>query len=419
MTSAEAVEERRYPRLRDAIVATGHGAVGAGIGVLCLYTLPFAAGVGALALVVVGRPLVAPLLHWVRMLADWERSRLRRLGHEIESPYVGPVERDRPLREYTADPAIRRDLGWLFLQGTWGLFIGVFVLQLPFNAIRDISFPLWWYTVPDGEQTALNGLVPVGSWTGAMLTAVAGIAGLVFWYLLAPKLVEWQIRPSRNLLGPDPDADLSERVVQLTATRAAALDAHAVELRRIERSLHDGAQNRIVGLAVLIGAARRELQRDPERADQIMGRAQDAVEEALAELRAVVRSILPPILEERGLAGALSALASECAVPCKVTVELPVRCPVSVEATAYFVVAESLTNVSKHSEARNALVEVRMRQSRLSIRVRDDGRGGVDEGAGSGIAGIRRRVAAHDGSVSVSSPNGGPTEIEVELPCGL
>jgi signal transduction histidine kinase len=207
------------------------------------------------------------------------------------------------------------------------------------------------------------------------------------------------------------------RVAELTATRAAALDAHAVELRRIERSLHDGTQNRLVAVNVLLGAARRAVQRDPARADEILGRAQDAAEQALGELRTVVRGILPPVLDH-GLAGALDGLAASCAVPCRVVVDLPVRCAASVEATAYFVVAESLTNVVKHSGATAVAVTVRRERDRLVIGVDDDGHGGADEAHGSGLTGIRRRVEAYDGRLTLTSPPGGPTRIQVELPCG-
>ncbi len=233
-----------------------------------------------------------------------------------------------------------------------------------------------------------------------------------------PALARSQAWPGRRLLAPHPDTDLSLRVARLSATRAAALDAHATELRRIERSLHDGAQNRLVAVTVLLGATRRALSRDPATADAMLERAQDASELALAELRAVVRGILPPVLADRGLAGALAGLAADCGVPCQVDVDVPGRCAVSVEATTYFVVAEALTNVSRHSGARHATVTVRRRADRLTVVVSDDGDGGADEHHGSGITGIRRRIEAHDGLLTLTSPPGGPTTLQVELPCG-
>ncbi|THV21769.1 sensor histidine kinase [Glycomyces paridis] len=399
--------------------ASGYGAVGAAYGILALYTLPLVLLTGALAVLGVGRPLVAPMMQWVRIVAGLERRRLRRLGHDVESPYTGPIaEPPRSLKEARTDPSARRDLLWTVLHGTWGLILGAILLQMPFIAVRDVTYPLWWYFAPESEQQILNGLLTAQSANTAILGCATGIAVFALWLLFGPKILGLQARPGVNLLGPDPEVDLSERVARLTATRAAALDAHAVELRRIERALHDGAQNRLVAVNVLIGAARREVTRSPERADEILERAQTTVEESLAELRAVVRSILPPVLEDRGLAGALSALASDCAVPCTVQVDVEGRCPASVEATAYFVVAESLTNVAKHSRATYASVVVIRRWNTLRVVVADDGRGGADAEGGSGLAGIARRVEALDGTVVVSSPEGGPTEIRVELPCG-
>ncbi|WP_199043827.1 sensor histidine kinase [Glycomyces salinus] len=413
--------ERRI--LKAALRATGWAAAGAGTGILALFTIPFVVFIVFLGAIGPGRPLLRPLLQWVRVLADLERRRLGRLGDEPESPYPpdvddAPAEGVKAFWGHLREPWVRRDLWWVFMHGTFGLIVGMVILQLPFNGTHDLTLPAWWHLAPAGERQVLNGTLPVGTWTASVFGAVIGLGQILLWLLASPKLLEFQCRPGINLLGPDPDVDLSERVEQLSATRAAALDAHAVELRRIERALHDGAQNRIVAVAVLIGAARREVVRDPDRADEILERAQATVEDSLAELRAVVRSILPPVLENRGLEGALSALASDCAVQCELTVDVPVRCPASVESTAYFVVAESLTNVAKHSGAKHAEVEALRRGNRLEVSVTDDGRGGADPAGGTGLGGIGRRVDALDGEFSVSSPPGGPTRIRVELPCG-
>lgn len=401
-------------RLRDAVRGTGYAAYGMGLGMLALVTLPLAIVVAVLWFLRVGRPLVLPSLDWLRWLTRAERARLRRLGRPVEDQARlggGPEEQ-------VMDAVTRRELGWLAIHGTLGTMLGAIVLQLLLVGLHDLAYPLWWQHVGAGEQELLNGLVPARTEDVARWGPVIGAIALALWLLGTPRLVEWQARSGLALLGPVPGADLSARVAELTATRAAALDAHAVELRRIERALHDGAQNRVVGVAVLIGAARREVRRRPERAEEILARAQDTTEEALAELRAVVRSILPPVLEDRGLVGALSALAADCSVPCTVTIDVPVRCPASVEATAYFVVAESLTNVARHSGAQHAEVEVRLVGGTMHVRVADDGRGGADPATGSGLAGIIRRVEALDGTARLTSPPGGPTELEVELPCG-
>ncbi len=351
--------------------------------------------------------LLAPsALRWVRRLADAERAR-------TGSPTWGPGP--RRLRAALADRLWRRDLRWLPAHATVGLLLCLLGVLLPVYAVRDVSFPLWWWLLP-ADEDASPWWWSVRAWPQAV--AVAGLG--VVWALLClglPLLARVQSGFSRALLRPPADVDLSLRVAELTATRAAALDAHAAELRRIERSLHDGAQNRLVGVSVLLGAARRALARDPAAADDLLARAQSASEEALAELRAVVRAILPPVLE-RGLAAAVTGLAADCRVPCHVEVTVDPRCPASVEATAYFVVAEALTNVSRHSRARAASVSLHRRGDVLHVAVADDGRGGAEPGTGSGLAGVRRRVEALDGTLELSSPPGGPTRVEVRLPCG-
>ncbi|MER6494274.1 sensor histidine kinase [Streptomyces griseorubiginosus] len=347
-------------------------------------------------------------------LADMERARLTRWGPEVIAPPRPPAR----LRAALTDPTTRRELRWLLRHLAVGLPLGMLGFVLPLLAVRDTAFPLYWRLAPTDATATSIGIGVAHSWPDALAVCLLGVGWIAIILGLAPALARLQASPGRRLLSAGPDADLSLRVAELTATRAAALDAHAAELRRIERSLHDGTQNRIVTVTVLLGAARRMVARDPAGADELLERAQSAAEQALAELRTVSRSILPPVLADRGLAGALTGLAAESAVPCTLDVEMPRRCAASTEATAYFVVAEALTNIAKHSGASRATVTVRAPGPRLLLRVMDDGRGGADEHAGSGLTGIRRRVAAHDGSLRLTSPAGGPTVVEVELPCG-
>jgi signal transduction histidine kinase len=299
------------------------------------------------------------------------------------------------------------------------LFLGLLGVTMPLYAVTDGTFPLWWYLVPPEAASDTLGLVLVHDAQEALWVGLMGLGWLVVAVAVMPGMARLQAWLGRRLLPPDPGTDLSLRVAQLTATRAAALDAHATELRRIERSLHDGTQNRLVAVNVLLGAARRALARDPSSADAILDRAQGASEEALAELRGVVRSILPPVLTDRSLADALTALAASCPVSCRIDAGMLGRCAASVEATAYFVVAEALTNITRHSGAQHAVIELRRRGDRLCLEITDDGDGGAAEHTGSGIAGIRRRVEAHDGTFVLASPTGGPTALTVSLPCGL
>jgi signal transduction histidine kinase len=395
-------------RARKAVDALERVVGGLGTAVLAL-----AAIVGVLV-AVIALPLLPAALRVVRAVADRERARLSSWGPEIVGP--GPVPSG--LRAALRDPDVPREVGWVAVHGTFGFVIGLLGLAVPLYAVQDLTFPLWWRLVP--AETGGPGVAfwPVRNDGAALAVAGLGLLWLVVGAFGGPLIAWVQAWPGRRLLSPPPGFDLSLRVAELTATRAAALDAHAAELRRIERSLHDGTQNRLVAVTVLLGVARRALERDPASADEFLDKAQDAAEQALAELRTVARGILPPVLADRGLAGALAGLAGDSGVPCRLDVDVPGRCAASVEATAYFVVAEALTNVAKHSGATGATVTVRRKRERLILVIEDDGVGGADEGRGSGIVGIRRRIEAYDGSLALTSPVGGPTTLWVELPCG-
>jgi signal transduction histidine kinase len=255
------------------------------------------------------------------------------------------------------------------------------------------------------------------SWSAALVGVPLGIAyGVVVWHL--PHVARAQAVVARGLLAPAAGVVLSDRVTELTASRAAALEAHGAELRRIERDLHDGTQARIAAVIMQLGIAESVHDEDPAAAMSLLRKAQDTATGALAELRDVLRGIYPPVLSDRGLAGAVTALAARCPVPCVLDVDGVGRQPAAVEAAAYFVVAEALANVTKHSRAEHATVGLRTLADSLVITIGDDGRGGADPDAGSGLAGIRRRAEAFDGSLVLVSPPGGPTELRVELPCG-
>jgi signal transduction histidine kinase len=408
--------------LRDTVVRTTSAAgaaiaqlaSGLGTAFLALLVLLWLAVTAVASLVGVGLLMAPAVLSALHALAGRERDRLGRRGIEVISPEPPPTR----LRLALVDPTTRRELRWLARHATLGFLLGLLGVLLPVVAGRDSLFPLYWKLFPEDTTATSMGLGHAHSWPQALAVVMLGVGWIAIVLGLGPGMARSQARPGRLLLAAGPETDLSLRVAELTATRAAALDAHATELRRIERSLHDGTQNRIVSVAVLLGAARRMVARDPAGADELLERAQSAAEQALAELRTVSRSILPPVLDDRGLAGALSGLAANCAVPCRIDVTVPERCAASVEATAYFIVAEALTNIARHSGAASATVIARSRGGRLHLCVEDDGRGGADEDGGSGLTGIRRRIAAHDGALSLASPPGGPTTLKVDLPCG-
>lgn len=386
--------------------------------------VPALAGYALLPLVCVVM-VVVPVLPWavrpLRALADAERRRAERLlGRPVRRPYVtpegNPYQRSVQLLRFSGT---RRDVAWMLVHGIAGLVLPVLVLGVLCSLLLTISIPLWWWSVPSGTLTLLA--APLTNWMQAIvlpLVCVWLFAALLFW--LAPAAVRLETRLAETLLGTWTGA--TRRIEELTASRAGALQAHEAELRRIERDLHDGTQAQLVAVAMRLGLADRRFDNDPQRARQLLLDARTTVDEALAQLRTVIRGIHPPILSDRGLNGAIRSLAAGGPIP--VTLDLPEtdrRPPAAVEAAAYFVVAEALTNIGRHSGASHARVSLRYDgPGGLRVLVQDDGRGGAGPGSGSGtgLAGVRRRVAALDGMTRIDSPVGSGTTIEVVLPCG-
>jgi signal transduction histidine kinase len=246
---------------------------------------------------------------------------------------------------------------------------------------------------------------------------VEGALVLLLWWLLAPSLTRADAWLARWLLAPTERSRLARRIDELAETRAVTIDTQAAELRRIERDLHDGVQARLVALGMSLGMAEEAVATDPAAARDLLAEAKQATGTALAELRDVVRGIHPPVLADRGLDGAVRALVLRTPLPTEVETELNGRLPPPVESAAYFAVAEALTNVIKHSGASRSWVRMRHSGGALEIVVGDDGGGGADPGRGSGLEGIRRRLAPFDGTLDLDSPPGGPTVLTMELPC--
>lgn len=282
--------------------------------------------------------------------------------------------------------------------------------------------PLWW-AFPVEERPSLFSVldVQVGDWATALIGGSVQLAflGAAAWWVL-PALARLHARLSLAVLAPSARERLTERVDVLTRSRVGVVDAHGTELQRIERDLHDGTQARLVTIAMQLGLARESLADDPDTVATLLRQAHETTEEAMVELRAVLQTIYPPILADRGLEGALATLAARSSVPVRIEVTDLGALPATVEAVAYYVIAEALTNVTKHAAATRAALRVERAGDVLSIEVTDDGRGGADEGRGTGIAGIRRRVAALDGTVRFDRPPGGPTTlaVQLEVPCG-
>ncbi|HEY6277423.1 MAG TPA: sensor histidine kinase [Streptosporangiaceae bacterium] len=254
------------------------------------------------------------------------------------------------------------------------------------------------------------------SWELAALTVAGFLLLLVMPWLLAG-VTRLDTVAAVALLGPDRAGTLARRVEVLTQSRAGVVDAADAERRRIERDLHDGAQQRLVSLAMNLGIARVGLTQVPDEARKVIEDAHEEAKAALSELRDLVRGLHPAILEDRGLDAALSGVAARAPFPVRLRVEVAVRPSPTVEAIAYFVVSEALANATKHAHASRAEVAVGRTGDILRVSVTDDGVGGADQALGTGLAGLARRAGSVDGTFSLTSPAGGPTEIVVELPC--
>ncbi|MFI9268953.1 sensor histidine kinase [Streptomyces werraensis] len=371
-----------------------------------------------------GVPVLAAALAGCRGIGSVERARARGLlGLDVGEP--------EPLR-------LKRQgfMGWVgavLKSGTSWRALLYSVLQLPWAVLSFtvtvtvwslgwslLTYPLWFWVLP--TYAGQDGIQLYGDEQRAIyldnpfeIAVTAGV-GLLF-TLATPWIVRALTTVDRvmvhGLLGP---SRLATRVVELESDRGVVVDTAAADLRRIERDLHDGAQARLVNLAMDLGLAKEKLREDPQAAARMVDEAHGEVKTALQELRDLARGIHPAVLTDRGLDAALSAVASRCTVPVQVEVDLSERPAPAIEGIAYFTVSELLQNVSKHSRATWAAVEVWRSEERLMLQVADNGVGGADLSRGSGLAGLAERLDAVDGILVVDSPAGGPTRVTAELP---
>ncbi|MFQ6199294.1 sensor histidine kinase [Streptomyces sp. NPDC000405] len=390
-----------------------------------------AASVGTLV-TFVGVPLLAATLAAARGLGVLERARARGLLRlEIAEPE--PV-RVRVRRRDGRGAGPMAWVGALLKSGTswrhllyavvhfpWALF--TFVLSLVLWSVSWVLFlyPAWQWTQPTYAHQPGIQLYGDSDGRAFYLDSPFEIALVCAIGLLLVLFTPWVIRGLahvdrllvRGLLGP---SRLAERVWELEEDRGVVVDTASADLRRIERDLHDGAQARLVALAMELGLAKELVERDPEKAARMVDEAHGEVKLALQELRDLARGIHPAILTDRGLGPALASLAGRCTVPVATEVDLDSRPAPAIEGIAYFTVSELLQNVSKHSRARSAQVDVWRSGDRLMLRVGDDGRGGAGTTSGSGLAGLAERLGSVDGLLVVDSPVGGPTTVTAELP---
>ncbi|HEV2243186.1 MAG TPA: sensor histidine kinase [Streptosporangiaceae bacterium] len=367
-----------------------------------------------------GAPILWVVLVLSRLYARAERGRFAlMLDVRIPDPATGRPRAGRwwqRLRQRLAAAETWKQLGYALARfplstAELALVIGAWSIGLAM-----IAFPAYNGALPRGSTVLGRGHTPVGA-RDQVLVAAGGLILLLAAPQLTRGLAIADAAVARFLLGPPGRADLQARIGELELSRARVVDSAEAERRRIERDLHDGAQQRLVALAMDLGRARARFADDPEAARAIVDQAHAEAKEALVELRNLVRGVHPPVLTDRGLDAALSGLAALSPVPVSVRVDAAPRPSASVEAIAYFVVAEALTNVAKHARATRAVVSVDRRGDALSVVIRDDGIGGADP-RGQGLSGLADRVAGVDGRLIVDSPAGAGTVIEVELPCG-
>jgi signal transduction histidine kinase len=380
--------------------------------VLSLFAGPTGAWELAVLYVAVAIAMPIPMLGVVQGLSTMHRARLQSLsGLTILRP-VPRVERGPwPIGPWRAATTWRQVSFLLlaFVVGGCGGALALACWFAPVLLIADVGF---------GHPSVIGGLI-------AVIVAAAAV-------IAAPRIAQWVVRTdqslARLLLGPSRSDELALQVESMARVRTEILAATDAERRRIERDLHDGAQQRLVSLAMNLGMARATLTDTSEPVRQAIAEAHEEALLALTELREFIRGLHPAVLNDRGLDAALSGIAAHAPLPVRLQVDVEPRCSASIEAVAYFIVSEALTNVAKYAQAMSAGVTLTRIGDVLRIVVRDDGRGGAvipsydglgdaGPGGGTGLRGLMQRAASVDGTLTIDSPPGGPTTITAELPC--
>jgi signal transduction histidine kinase len=411
--------------LRDIFDPLTYGRIGYLLVALPLGIIEFtflvtaiAVGVGT-AITLVGIPILIGTIYAWRWLAQLERRMIGALtGVQIPSPYrpdpVG-VGWSRKVHARLADPATWKDLIFLLLQLPLGIVAFAAATVVLGCAASWLAAPAYYWAVPDGVDLGLFqvdtlpgalALVPLGALLAFVGIPALGLLGRGYGELAA------------LLLGSNADPELTAQVSELEGARSRIIAAADAERRRIERDLHDGAQQRLVALSLTLRMAESRAQQDPEARELIRSAGEEAGL-ALKELRDLARGIHPAILTNRGLAAALDDLAGRATVPVEVLESPRQRLPDEIEAAAYFVVSECLANVGKHAQASSATVLVRADGGRLLVEVRDDGTGGADVENGHGIQGLQDRVGALGGTLAVESPAGAGTRVLATIPLAM
>ncbi|GIJ46174.1 histidine kinase [Virgisporangium aliadipatigenens] len=313
------------------------------------------------------------------------------------------------------EPATWRELGYALLFSLALAWVDATLGLLALTPVYVICYPLVVAAFPEFQPDALFGLVPT-SRPGVFAATPLGLLLLPPALYLITAYASVRARLTRFFLSDD-GTGTDRRVSELSRSRERILDAMDAQRRRIERDLHDGAQQRLTGLIMSLGVARLHLADGPPPAREAVDRAYRQARTALAELRELVHGIHPQVLTNRGLAPAVAELAERCTVPVEVRIDLPDRPPEHVEAAAWFIIGEALTNIARHSAATRAWVSCRRVGAFVRLEIRDDGVGGASPDRGTGLVGLNDRVSVLRGRFTVDSPTGGPTTLRAELPC--
>jgi signal transduction histidine kinase len=396
-------------------MATLQVMTGAAIAIITLSVMLALAAVAVvvgLTVVLVAVPFVA-MLACSDVFAAWQRSRL--------AAFTGVVIPVTMVLPRNSDTSLLADLlGAARRLSTWR-HIGYHLVVGPAVAAIGATVVAWCWSgaLIFSARPLLALLQPNVTGTNFSKDATVTGAGLLLIFVapwVARGMAQVDTAAARVLLGPT----RADEVRRLAASRAAAVSAADAERRRIERDLHDGTQQRLVSMAMRLGLALATLDDLPDDARKVIQRAHEDAKEALKELRDLVQGLHPAILADRGLDAALSGIAARAPLPVALSVQLGEgnKLPAATEAVAFFIVSETLTNTAKHARATQASVSVTRRKQVLTIKIEDDGRGGADAARGSGLHGLTQRAASVDGTLHIHSPEGGPTVITAELPCG-
>jgi signal transduction histidine kinase len=413
---APLAQSRTYAETLDLLLDLAFGTLW-----FTVFTTLIATG-ASLLITLVGLPILTATFLLARGAGAVERARARLLLEtQIETPARVPARNDGVWAKLVAP--FRDRTTWKELLYLWLVQPVLSVVNFTV-AVTAWAVPLWAITLPIYAvhwPSAAPELWPgerLHTWHEVIPVAVGGVVvlPLVPWIIrgfaaVDRALARWGLSQSRTRA-------LEERIDTLRETQARSVDIAIADRRQIERDLHDGAQQRLLTLGMDLGMALEKFETDPQGARALVGDAHVELQRAIGELRNLARGIHPAVLTDRGLDAALSALAARSPIAVRLDVSLSERPPASVEATAYFIVAEALTNAARYARASAIDVHVHGERDRLHIEVRDDGVGGAEERPGGGLAGLADRASSVEGSLRITSPAGGPTVIAAELPCG-